>query len=194
MYSPSLPIPKYERVLLLEDQSVIPGGSKCYSWGINHIWSSEDGKNQFSSLPDYSSPYWVPLDRPKKSVPWSSPPFFLSLMVFSACPKVPCSSSKLLFFPLSGAGHWWRWWCSVCFRSCTQREGRSWRKLIVFKYSESITLVCYFVKCLDLFSLHFKDPLLLGFVARFAERWFCSQSQKGRVKGKQSPPPVLLQN
>lgn len=44
-------------LLLLVSEGVTIGESKSGCWRIDHNWSSDNGENQFSSLPDYSSPY-----------------------------------------------------------------------------------------------------------------------------------------
>lgn len=173
------------RALLLEDQSVIPGQSKIYRWESSHIWSSECGENQFSSLPDCSSPYWVSSDGPKSLSFWPFLPSSL-LMILSAYPKIPSSSFNFLFVPLSGAGCCWRWWCSMHFRSCRRRESHkeNWSQIFWGITLSHVILLC----ALPLF-LHFKDALLLGFVARFLEELFCCQYQKEREKKVNSLRP-----
>lgn len=164
------------------------GGSKCTLGGLTAFGVQKMVK--ISYLPDYSSPYWVPADGLRK------PLFFWSflpspfLMILSALPRV--SSSQPLFVPLRGVRCWWSWWLCV-FRSCIER--RSWRKVAVPKYSESIALVCYFVKCLNIFSLHFEDPLLLCFIARFpGGDSFASTPRKGMQRKRKSHPATLSQN
>lgn len=109
------------------------------------------------------------------------PSLLLSLMILSAYPKIPSSSFNFLFVPLSGAGCCWRWWCSVHFRSCRRRESHKENWSQIFWGHNSGMLFCYVPY---LFSLHFKDALLLAFVARFLERLFCCQYQKEQEKRK----------
>lgn len=115
-----------------------------------------------------------------RSLSFLAIPSFFSPSWSSAYPKIPSSSFNFLFVPLSGAGCCWRWWCSMHFRSC-RRSGKShkenWSQ--IFWGHNSGTLFCYVPY---LFSLHFKDALLLGFVARFLKGYFAGLCTRKSVR------------
>lgn len=174
--------------LVLEDLTL--GESKCYHWGINHIRSSEGDGNQSSSLPDYSSPCWVPSNKPKMSL-FPGRHFPSSSSSWSPL-RVPRS---LFLFPAAVCSSQWSealvQVAMLCVLQVLQREGRSWRKLAIVRCSESIT-GGYFVKRLSLFPLHFKDPLLSGFVARFLTRDdFAPSPRKGMWQESKSFLPCF---
>lgn len=126
--------------LVLEDLTL--GESKCYHWGINHIRSSEGDGNQSSSLPDYSSPCWVPSNKPKMSL-FPGRHFPSSSSSWSPL-RVPRS---LFLFPAAVCSSQWSealvQVAMLCVPQVLQREGRSWRKLAIVRCSESITLVLF---------------------------------------------------
>lgn len=149
-------------------------GHNAYPYGI------DEWKRQSSMSPEWVERPWNAFflqEISSLNFHWGLyfPRFLLLSLLASVC------------FP-NRVGCWWRWWCHVCCRSCV--EGRSWREVAVFKYSESITLECYSVV---------SWPLFLSFQTFSSSTLskghdFAPSPRKSMWRQRKSHPVILSQN